>query len=198
VTGHPKRTSCGIRRPDDENAWSRPPGGVIPNPWLETAACVGGVAVRHSNRRANGGGGIIVNVHEFATTHIPEDATEIAPDGSAVRVLLGVAGGTMAHFALSADETSRAITHKTVEEIWLVLAGAGELWRRQAAREEIVALGPGVCVSLPKGTHFQFRASQSEGVTIVAATIPRWPGDDEVEFVWGPWAPAMNVSFRNV
>jgi mannose-6-phosphate isomerase-like protein (cupin superfamily) len=136
----------------------------------------------------------MANVHTFATTHILADATEIAPDGSAVRVLLGVAGGTMAHFELPAGKTSRAIAHKTVEEIWLVLSGAGELWRKQAAREEIVALGPGVCVSLPKGTQFQFRASQSEGVRIVAATIPRWPGDGEAEFVAGPWAPTVNVS----
>ena len=133
------------------------------------------------------------NVHEFATTRIPANATEIAPDGSAVRVLLGVAGGSMAHFELAAGETSRAISHKSVEEIWLVLSGAGELWRKQAAREEIVTLSPGVCVSLPRTTHFQFRASQSEDVAIVATTIPRWPGDDEAEFVAGPWAPSVRL-----
>ena len=27
-------------------------------------------------------------------------------------------------------------------------------------------------------------------VTLVAVTIPRWPGEGEVEFVGGPWSPS--------
>ena len=126
---------------------------------------------------------------EFATVHLPEQPTELAPDGAAVRVLIGVAGGTMAHFELPAGETSRAVRHRTVEEIWFVLSGRGELWRRQAARAEVVALEPRVCVTLPRETHFQFRASGTESLAIVAVTIPRWPGDGEAEEVEGPWMP---------
>ena len=124
---------------------------------------------------------------EFATMRIPTLPSELAPDGSAARVLLGLTGGTMAHFELPAGATSRAVTHRTVEEVWLVLSGSGELWRKQAAREEVVDLAPGVCVSLPRGTHFQYRASIDEALTFVAATIPRWPGDEEAELVPGPW-----------
>src|SRR6516164_5768844 len=117
------------------------------------------------------------NFRDFATTSTPTLPSEVAPDGSMVRVLLGLEGGTMAHFELSAGEVSRAVAHRTVEEIWLVLSGRGELWRKQGAREEVVVLEPGVCVSLPRGTHFQFRASTSDALTFVAATIPRWPGN---------------------
>jgi len=127
-------------------------------------------------------------VGSFATTRVPAQPTEIAPDGSAVRVLLGLSGGTMALFELSAAHTSRAMRHRTVEETWLVLSGSGELWRSQGGREEIVALEPGVCVTLPLGTQFQFRASDTEALTFVAMTIPRWPGDEEAEPVRGPWA----------
>jgi mannose-6-phosphate isomerase-like protein (cupin superfamily) len=126
--------------------------------------------------------------NEFAMTRLPELPTEIAPDGAAVRVLLGVAGGTMAHFELAAGETSRALGHRTVEEIWFVLSGRGELWRRQAEREDVTALEPHVCVTLPRGTHFQFRAFRPAALAIVAVTIPRWPGNDEAEWVDGPWA----------
>jgi len=125
---------------------------------------------------------------EFATARLPIHPTETAPDGSAVRVLLGLTGGTMAHFALPAGETSRAVTHRTVEEVWFVLAGRGELWRKQSVREEVVVLEPGICVTFPRGTHFQLRASQTDSVAVIAVTIPRWPGDEEVEFVPGPWA----------
>jgi mannose-6-phosphate isomerase-like protein (cupin superfamily) len=97
----------------------------------------------------------------------------------------------MAHFELAPGETSRAIAHRTVEEIWLVVSGRGELWRRQVTRAEVVALEPGVCVSLPRGTHFQFRASAPDAVTMVAVTIPRWPGDGETELVRGPWESSL-------
>jgi len=123
----------------------------------------------------------------FATTRLPAYPTETAPDGSAVRVLLGLTGGTMAHFEWPAGATSRAVTHRTVEEVWFVLSGRGELWREQAGREEVVALEPGICVTLPRGTHFQVRSSPTYAVAVVAVTIPRWPGDSEVEFVSGPW-----------
>ena len=132
-------------------------------------------------------------IEEFATTRLPVDADEIAPDGSEVRVLLGLRGGTMAHFELRAAETSRAITHRTVDEVWFVLSGHGELWRKQMSREEVVALEPGVCVTLPQGTHFQFRAAPYEAVTIIAVTVPRWPGDEEAEFVQGPWVRAASM-----
>jgi len=126
---------------------------------------------------------------EFATTRLPQHPTELAPDGAAVRVLLGVAGGTMAHFELPAGETSRAVRHRSVEEVWFVLSGRGELWRKQASREEVVALAPNTCVTLPRETHFQFRASRIGSLAIVAVTIPSWPGDDEAEHVAGPWKP---------
>ena len=128
------------------------------------------------------------HTQEFATVRLPAQPTETAPDGSAVRVLLGLTGGTMAHFELPAGATSRAVTHRTVEEVWFVLSGRGELWRKQSAREEVVVLEPEVCVTLPHGTHFQLRASQTDAVAVVAVTIPRWPGDKEVEFVPGPWS----------
>jgi len=126
----------------------------------------------------------------FATARLPAEANEVAPDGSTVRILLGLAGGTMAHFELRAGQTSRAVAHRTVEEVWFVLSGHGELWRKQMLREEVVALEPGVCVTLPRGTHFQFRATPTDAVTLVAVTIPRWPGAGEVEFVRGPWSPS--------
>jgi mannose-6-phosphate isomerase-like protein (cupin superfamily) len=124
----------------------------------------------------------------FATMRLPADPTEFAPDGSAVRVLLGTARGAMAHFELQPGATSHAVAHRTVDEIWFVVSGRGELWRKDGARQEVVALEPGVCVTLPRGTHFQFRASPTERVAVVAATIPRWPGDSEALHVPGHWA----------
>jgi hypothetical protein len=102
-------------------------------------------------------------VSAFATLRLPRDPTAIAPDGPAVRVLLALADGSMARFAL----------------------GPG-----QVAREEVVELEPGVCLTIPLGTHFQFRAAAGEGVAAIGVTLPPWPGADEAVFVAGPWAPS--------
>jgi mannose-6-phosphate isomerase-like protein (cupin superfamily) len=127
----------------------------------------------------------------FATMRLPSQATAVAPDGSDARVLLGLPGGSMAHFELGAGRVSLAVAHRTVDEVWYVLAGAGQMWRKQGEREEVVALEPGVCLTIPVGTHFQFRASAGQSVAAVAITMPPWPGESEAVVVQGHWEPSV-------
>ncbi|MBL0917100.1 MAG: cupin domain-containing protein [Hydrogenophaga sp.] len=94
----------------------------------------------------------------------------------------------MAHFELHAGRVSRAVTHRIVEEIWYGLAGEGEMWRRQGEREETVRLQPGLCLTIPAGTHFQFRAAAHAALSAMAITMPPWPGMDEAVTVPGAWA----------
>ena len=114
---------------------------------------------------------------------LPVRRDVLAPDGSEVRVLLALAGGSMAHFSLAAGQVSRAVRHRTVEEIWYVLSGVGEMWWDG----EVVALGAGVCLTIPVGVAFQFRCLGDEALAAVAVTMPPWPGADEAEFVSGGW-----------
>lgn len=125
------------------------------------------------------------------TMRLPEAADVVAPDGILVRLLPQLQGGSMAHFELPAGQVSRAVTHRTVEEIWLVLEGRGEMWRRTGDREEVTALEPGVSVTIPLGTAFQFRSSGPGSLTAVAITMPPWPGDGEAVHVEGRWEPAL-------
>ena len=124
---------------------------------------------------------------EFATKSLPVAPDVMAPDGSAVRILLSLRGGSMAHFELAAGQTSLAVVHRTVEEVWYIVSGLGEMWRADANREETTILEPGTCLTIPVGTRFQFRASAAEGVCAVAITMPPWPGPDEAEHVAGLW-----------
>jgi mannose-6-phosphate isomerase-like protein (cupin superfamily) len=123
----------------------------------------------------------------FATKALPERYDVLAPDGSEVRILLSLAGGSMAHFRLPAGKVSRAVRHVTVEEIWYVLAGTGEMWRSGGGRAETVAVTAGTSLTIPLGTTFQFRASDSGPLTAVAITMPPWPGPEEAVFVEGAW-----------
>ena len=130
---------------------------------------------------------------DFDTKRLPAARDVVAPDGSDVRVLLALDRGGMAHFELAPGRTSRAVTHRTVEEIWFVLSGAGEMWRRQGAREEIVPLQPGVCLTIPLGTQFQFRASGIEPLAAVGVTMPPWPGAHEAVPVAGKWEESHEI-----
>jgi len=130
----------------------------------------------------------------FETKGLPAARDVVAPDGSDVRVLLGLRGGGMAHFTLAPGETSVPVAHRTVEEIWFVVSGRGEMWRKNAQREDIVALEPGVCVTIPLGTRFQLRSLDGEALTAVAVTMPPWPGDGEAYEVEGTWPPTVRGS----
>ena len=121
-----------------------------------------------------------------ATRQLPSKPDTTAPDGSDVRLLLSLDGGSLAHFELAPGRTFKAVTHRTVEEIWYCVTGSGEMWRKCAEKESVVELTVGTCVTIPAGTHFQFRSGDS-GLSAVAITMPPWPGEDEAVFVEGVW-----------
>jgi mannose-6-phosphate isomerase-like protein (cupin superfamily) len=127
---------------------------------------------------------------KFETRRVAGAADVIAPDGSEVRVLCGLSRGGLAVFSLPPGAVSKAVAHRTVEELWYVVSGRGRMWRRLGGQEEIVELGPGVSLSLPLGTHFQFRCDGSEPLTALGATMPPWPGQDEAYPVEGIWHAA--------
>ena len=126
----------------------------------------------------------------FATRRLADRPDAIAPDGSQVRLLCATARGSLAVFALAPKTVSRAVAHRTVEEIWHVVAGSGRLWRRLGDEEAVTELVPGVSIALPVGTHFQFRCDGEAPLSITAVTMPPWPGDGEAYPVDGKWEPS--------
>ena len=131
-------------------------------------------------------------MRNFATKHLPPTRDLVATDGSDVRILLALAGGGMAHFELKPNRTSKAITHRTVEEIWYFLSGHGQMWRSQNGQAAVVDVYPGVCITIPLGTHFQFRSLGDQPLAAVAVTMPPWPGDGEAVVVTGAWTASAD------
>ncbi len=127
----------------------------------------------------------------FQTKPLPATRDAVAPDGSDVRVLLQVKGGGVAHFELAAGQTSVAVRHRAVEEIWYFVRGSGEMWRKLGDDEQVTPVASGVSVTIPVGTSFQFRAHGDEPLAAIGATIPPWPGADEALIVSGPWEPTV-------
>jgi mannose-6-phosphate isomerase-like protein (cupin superfamily) len=127
----------------------------------------------------------------FPTKWISAAPEIIAADGSEVRVLCELPRGAMAMFTLMPGAVSKAVAHRTVEEVWCVIRGRGRIWRKTGDQEEVTDLVPGLSVAIPTGAHFQFRNDGTQPLDIVAATMPPWPGDGEAYFVEGKWPAAL-------
>jgi mannose-6-phosphate isomerase-like protein (cupin superfamily) len=122
---------------------------------------------------------------------LPDAADTVAPDGSDVRVLLAVERASMAHFELAPGATSVAVRHRTVEELWYFVAGRGKMWfRDESGDEAVVDVEPGVCIRIPRGTHFQFASAGPGPLQAVGVTLPPWPGDGEAIRSPAPWRAA--------
>jgi mannose-6-phosphate isomerase-like protein (cupin superfamily) len=93
----------------------------------------------------------------------------------------------MAHGTLPPGRVSLAVRHQTVEELWFVVSGRAEIWRKLGAVESVDAVGPGTSLSIPVGTHFQFRTIGDEPFCFIMVTMPPWPGADEAVRVPDHW-----------
>jgi mannose-6-phosphate isomerase-like protein (cupin superfamily) len=123
----------------------------------------------------------------FETKQLPAQRDAVAPDGSDVRLLLELPLGGMAHFQLAPNRTSRAVRHRTVDEVWYFLDGRGEMWRKLGDSEDVVSVHAGICLTIPVGTSFQFRSTGDVPLMAIGVTMPPWPGTDEAELVAGNW-----------
>jgi len=136
-------------------------------------------------------GGHMQHTRDFETRCLEVKGDLFAADGSFVRNLLSHQGGAMAHFELPAGKITNAVTHKTVGEIWFVLSGQGQMWRKMADHEEIVDMEAGVCLTIPQGTHFQWRSTSEEPLAAIGVNMPPWPGEGEAQIVTGIWKPTV-------
>ena len=121
------------------------------------------------------------------TVILGKDYDYLAPDSSEIRVLSKVREGNMAHVVSPVGHISKAIKHKTTEELWYVIEGKGEMWRKYDNKELTTDLEPGVSLNIPVGAHFQFKNTGGLPLKIIIAGMPPWPGEDEAVFVDGPW-----------
>ncbi len=127
---------------------------------------------------------------EFKTKQVKqlsENYDKRAPDKSEIRLLPSMKGGGLCHCTLRPGKVSKAIKHKTIEEIWYFVQGRGKFWRKQGTKEKIVNVKVGTSITIPTGAHFQFRNTGNEPLCAIISTMPPWPGDQEVAFLKGYW-----------
>jgi mannose-6-phosphate isomerase-like protein (cupin superfamily) len=167
--------------PEARNEPSRPTGAGLAA--QSSATIVWGFRAASANPKGT--------LMKFDTKRITSAPDAIAPDGSEVRVLCQLPRGGLAVFSLASKAVSKAVAHRTIEEVWYFTAGCGRMWRKLGDHEDIVEVGSGISISIPTGTHFQFRCDSAEPLVAIGVTMPPWPGEGEAFFVEGKWRPTV-------
>lgn len=123
----------------------------------------------------------------FLRQLLPERFTYLAPDRSEIRILLDVSGAGVAHCRLPPGAISSPVRHKSVNEIWYILSGQGQIWQSRNGVNDFADLSAGVCLTIAVGNSFQFRNTGADNLDILITTVPNWPGPDEAVPVSGYW-----------
>jgi mannose-6-phosphate isomerase-like protein (cupin superfamily) len=121
---------------------------------------------------------------EFETISMHEAEAVRAPDGSKVLLLGRVRGAGTAVFELNPGEAAKPVRHPRVEEVWFVVAGSGRIWRKPVDgddREDL--LQPGISITIPQLTAFQFRCDGPDTLQVLGVTSPPWGGEEDAELL---------------
>ena len=82
-------------------------------------------------------------------TTLPATPDATSPAGAAIRFIMAGPTGNMIHSTVPPGQINCATVHATVSEFWHVLAGEGEIWRRDATAERVTPLRPGTSIGNP-------------------------------------------------
>ncbi|MDL1944441.1 cupin domain-containing protein [Chloroflexi bacterium CFX2] len=124
---------------------------------------------------------------DIDTVQRKEKCDYLAPDGSEIFLLANGSKGSLCQCILPVGAVSEAISHKTVEELWFIIEGQGEVFRKGINKDEPVAVNSGTSLVIPSQTTFQFRNTGDVPLRFMITTIPPWPGPDEAIKVKGKW-----------
>ena len=113
-----------------------------------------------------------------------------APDGSEIRLLIdgrhSARGASMVEVTLPAGQISRPVFHRSVEEVWYILEGTGQVWRcppevPESNEAPSLSVREGDSLVIPTGWYFQFSADEATDLKFLCVTMPPWPGDAEAQ-----------------
>ncbi len=120
-----------------------------------------------------------------------EEPEYSAPSGVELRRLVQGDQGGFAECRLPAGTIAIAVRHRTVEELWYIVEGEGEMWRLHGDSERVDPLKVGDSIRIPVDTTYQVRACASHNLRAIMVTMPPWEGQIEAVKVEGKWEPTI-------
>lgn len=120
-------------------------------------------------------------LHIYTRADLPD---VIAPDGSAIHVLLdqtrGAARLSLAEAVVAPGQRTACVSHRTIEEAWYVLRGAGTFHQtlpNGASAEARITAGNALLIQA--GTRFWVENTGPTEMAFLCCDAPGWPGPDE-------------------
>jgi mannose-6-phosphate isomerase-like protein (cupin superfamily) len=125
---------------------------------------------------------------DFDRHVLPDLPDSTSPGGGAeIRHILRSPRGDLTHAVCHAGEVAPTHELPELDESYFVLAGEGEIWRRNEEREATTQLRPGRFVWMPAGCQFQYRANRGTSLVFLVVVLPSWRPELFHIVDAGPW-----------
>lgn len=124
----------------------------------------------------------------FTTADVAKTPSFLSDDGSEIRPMPSMLDVESVHCRLPKHGVIQASKHRTVSQIWYVLAGKGDLWMKsRLGKETVLGLHPGFAVTVPLGYGFQFRNTGEKDLDIFIVNTTKWSGAGELIPIENHW-----------
>ncbi len=134
----------------------------------------------------------------WITGLLPVDHSDVAADGSLVRLLGRVPGASAIHCSVPARQVGNPSYNVGLDELWFFLDGNGQLWRRPRDRSvpgEVVDVRAGSIVSIPRDVEFQFRNTCDRELVFICMTSPAWSNEQQNQHLdQGHWPIGQSIA----
>ena len=122
--------------------------------------------------------------HSWKLKQLSKDPDDIATDKAEIRWIFVAKEASVVHCSLPPRAVSVATRLVETDEIWYFIGGRGRIWfKEETAEEEILEdekeVGPGTCLYIPAGVHFQYRNDASDPLTFVCVTMPPFQSNEQ-------------------
>ena len=114
------------------------------------------------------------NTHPWKIKQLSTTPDAIAVDTAEIRKVFAEDEASVVHCTLPPNAVSVATRLIDIHEIWYFIEGRGRIWLKEEdeAKGSEKEVGPGTCLTMPAGVHFQYRTLGEDFLSFLCVTMP--------------------------
>jgi mannose-6-phosphate isomerase-like protein (cupin superfamily) len=127
--------------------------------------------------------------HGWKIKQLSKDPNDIATDRAEIRWIFAAKEASVVHCTLPPKTVSVATCLVETHEIWYFTGGRGRIWFKEETEAEgkEEEVGPGTCLTIAAGVHFQYRNDASDPLTFVCVTMPPFQSNEQTTMKVEPY-----------
>jgi mannose-6-phosphate isomerase-like protein (cupin superfamily) len=112
--------------------------------------------------------------HHWKIKQLSKTPDAIAVDTAEIRKVFAEDEASVVHCTLPPNAVSVATRLVDIQEIWYFMEGRGRIWLKEEDEDEgqEKEVGPGTCLTIPAGVHFQYHTLGEDFLTFLCVTMP--------------------------